>query len=769
MSKARYTAAACRLAVAVSMLAGGGWQAAHAQEATSASDASLSNNTIIVTARRRDENLQDVPIAITAVGSQTIEDLGISDVQDLEAIEPTLSVSPSSGYVNKPVFGLRGIRPAESIYGQDPTVAVYFADVVQSPAQGSNLGMYDLENIQVLKGPQGTLFGRNTVGGAILLTPRKPGDSFGIDAMFGAGSFGLIEAELGIDLPITPSMRLRLAGRMIDSDGYQTNVADNDLNGTKYGGEETKSIRATLVGDLTDRIENTIVATYDRRKANGRMQVLQAINPSNSLIGAYTFFFGTGFFDALERAEGRDIHDVETDIDNYDNVEAWSITNSTVAELSDTLTLKSILNYREVDSYVQIDLDSSPIRRILTSEDQYAYLNHYSAELQLQGDTDRFDWVLGGFYYHEEGVEFSPGYFFEMIIPAINPIEQGARADNTSYSVFAQGSYELTDQLTLTAGARMNWDKKKLTITTPGGRECALYTQNPENCGIPLSESFSQPTGTLSLDYQATPDLLFYVTSRLGYRSGGFNLRGSDANELVAFEPETVIDVEGGMKATYDVGGMRMRTNVAIYNQWYDDIQRTVAVQRVNGSPGSAVQNAAKATVFGIEFNQMVQPVEPLTFDVSYAYTKPKYKDYTDPFTMADLSETPFHFTPRHSVSIRGTFEQDLGDAGTFRLVGNAAWQDDVWIHPLHTSVTIAQHPADLIPLLKQEAFWLANVSATLEDIGGTGLALQGYVKNLFDKEYKLGGIQLYTGATGFISAAYGRPREAGVQLRYSF
>ena len=775
---------ASQLALAVSIFSCAAiTDVAFAQEAdlNSRPSAAADDDAIIVTARRRDENLQDVPIAITAVNSETLQDLRVTEATDLEGIEPSFSVSPASGYVNRPVYGLRGIRPTEAIYGQDPTVAIYFADAVQSPAQGSNLGFYDLENVQILKGPQGTLFGRNTVGGAVLLTPRKPKGEFGANAMIGLGEYGLFETELGIDIPLAPTFNVRLAGRTIDSDGYQTNVGPGPFNGTKYGGEKTRSLRATIVANLTPEIENTTIATYDNKDTNGRIGVLQAINPANALVRGYDARPGRPLSAALARAQSRDINKVESDIPNYDDVEAWSITNTTVARLNDSLTFKSILNYREVDTRTSLDIDST-IEPILHSFPQVSNLDHHSVELQLQGDHDRLDWVVGGFYYHEKGLEFSPGIFFPALIPAINPINQGAIASNTSFSVFAQGSYNLTDQLTVTAGGRMNWDRKKLTLLSKNGAICALRvldTSTPapndsvrlpaDACTLPLQDNFSQPTGTISIDYKINSDVLVYATSRLGYRSGGFNLRADEPIEYDPFQPETVIDVEAGVKASYSAGPLRMRTNLAIFNQWYDDIQRTVAVENFGGTPGSAVQNAAKATVFGVEVNQMIRPIEQLTFDISYSYVKPQYKGYTDPFTGADLTDTPFPFTPRHSVSLRGTFEEQLGEFGEFRFTTNAAWQDDIWINSLHTSAIIDAHPAAILPLLKQDSYWLVDISAGLNNIAGTGIDVQGYIRNVFDKEYKIGGVQLYTGATGTINAVYGRPRTAGVQVRYSF
>lgn len=733
-------------------------------------------NDIVVTARRRAENLQDVPIAITAIPQETLENLQISGAEDIEILEPSLSVSPASGYPNKPVYSIRGIRPTEAIYGQDPTVAIYFADVVQSPASGSNLGFYDLENVQVLKGPQGTLFGRNTVGGAILLTPKKPDDFFSGYVEVGVGSYGMLEVEAAADIPVSDTFRVRIAGQAIESEGYQTNVAPGPLFGQKLGGEETRSIRLTAVWEPAYGIENTTIFTYDDKDTNGRGTVIQAANPDHALIR------GTpGIFDAIERAQGRDVHDVETDVRAYDNVSAWSLVNTTTAELNDELTLKSILAYREVDTELTGDLDATPLN-LLNLGNQTSDLQHYSAELQLQGDSlgGRLDWVLGAYYYHEEGTEFSPGSFFPHLT-GIGAIEQGAFVDNDSYSLFAQASYDLTDTLTVTAGARMNWDTRRMNLLSMTDGNCTLKVFDPadptqlvplpaDQCEMSMKETFSQPTGTVSIDYQVTPDVLVYATSRLGYRSGGFNLRADRPELYVPFDPETVIDVEVGTKADWAIGPVNIRTNIAVYNQWYDDIQRTVAALSTLGTPISRVENATSAEVFGIEVQQTIQPTDDLTLLFSYTYIDPQYGSWTNPVTGADLSDTPFFFTPTHAGNATLIYERPLaGDLGTLHFTANAAYTGKHWINALHTSEIIDQHPAEIRPLLQQEAYWLVNLSAGWRNIYDTNIDVLAFVRNLTDEEYKTGGVQLYTGASGFISAAYGEPRTYGVQVRYSF
>jgi iron complex outermembrane receptor protein len=747
---------------------------------TAMPEAAAGLDAIVVTARRRTENLQNVPIAITAIPQETLNNLRVAEAEDLEVLEPSLSVSPASGYPNKPVYSLRGIRPTEAIYGQDPTVAIYFADVVQSPAAGSNLGFYDLESVQVLKGPQGTLFGRNTVGGAILLTPTRPGDVFSGYVEAAVGSYGLLEIEAAADIPVSDTLRIRVAGQAIESEGYQTNVAPGPLFGSKLGGEKTRSARLTAVWEPTAEIENTTIFVYDDKETNGRGTVFQAANPDHPLISATP-----GLQDAVQRAANRDVDDIEGDIRAYDNVSAWSVINTTTADLSDDLTVKSILAYREVDTALSGDLDATALN-LLNLPNQRSDLQHYSGELQLQGDSlgGRLDWVAGAYYYHEEGTEYSPGTFYPQVT-GIGLLQQGASVDNDSYSVFAQASYDLTEKLTLTAGARMNWDTRRLTLLSKTDGNCTLQVADPndpdglvrlpaDQCSLPLEKSFSQPTGTLSVDYQVTPGILVYATSRLGYRSGGFNLRADRPDLYEPFDPETAIDAEIGAKADWSIGTVDLRTNVAVYNQWYDDIQRTVAALGNSGSPISAVQNAASAEVFGIEVQQTIQPTDGLTVLLSYTYIDPKYNEWTeiDPATqqVVDISDTPFFFTPTHSGNATLIYEHPLpSDRGTLHFTTNAAYTGKHWINALHTSRVIDQHPAEILPLLQQEAYWLVNASAGWRGIYGTNIDVMAFVRNLTNERYKTGGVQLYTGASGFITAAYGEPRTYGLQVRYSF
>ncbi|MFT4046210.1 MAG: TonB-dependent receptor [Solimonas sp.] len=731
---------------------------------------------VLVTARRREERAQSVPLSVSVLGSEALEDRHIQNLDDLQSVVPALSVSATSGRPNSPVYSLRGIRPTESVYGQDPTVAVYFADFVLSPAEGTNLGLYDLSSVQVLKGPQGTLFGRNTTGGAMLLTPRRPGHAFASDVMVGYGSYGLAETQVGIDMPLAETFALRLAGRTVNSDGYQTNVEDGPLHGDKLGGENTRSIRLSALWNPRDDIENYTVLSYDRKSTNGRGSQLVDVNPDNTYMQYYDGTSLPSIMDALARARSRNVNDVESDMRQYDDIDVWSVIDTLTVQIGGGLTLKSIAGYRDFQTGSSFDIDSTEIPGLLTAGPQKSTLQHASYELQLLGTAfdDRLNWVTGLYYYFEDGFQQSPGDVFLQLNPTGNPYTQRGDVRNMSYSLFAQGTYRLDERWSLTAGVRGTRDDKEMTVSSHTPTACALEDADGnqlalDHCAMKLSDSFSQPTGTLSVDYKPREHVLLYLSSRLGYRAGGFNLRADTPVEYEPFDPETVTDLELGTKTDWTLADWKMRSNLALYNQWYNDIQRTVAAPNASGVPGSAIQNAAKATVFGVELEQTIAPTRHLSLQLNYAYTLPKYEAWSDPATGYDESRTPFYFTPRNAGNATLSYTLPLrGDAGALLFSAIGSYKSHTWINALQTIKDIRATPLEDRKWLQQDEYWLLDLNASWTEVMGSKFDVSAYMKNVTDTEYAVGGVQLYT-TIGIITRAYGEPRTYGMQLRYRF
>ncbi|WP_439134081.1 TonB-dependent receptor, partial [Pseudomaricurvus sp.] len=386
---------------------------------------------------------------------------------------------------------------------------------------------------------------------------------------------------------------------------------------------------------------------------------------------------------------------------------------------------------------------------------------------------DALEWVAGLYWYYEDGFEHSPGDVLLSLQPAANPFDQTAEMHNNSYSLFGQGTYHFNDAWSLSAGLRWTYDDKEMTLSARTPSTCALQDASsvplPQSeCKVELSESFSQPTGSLSLEYTPNDSTMLYASSRLGYRAGGFNARATRPVEYEPFDPETVIDLELGSKVDWAIGDWSMRTNVALYQQWYDDIQRTVAVVGPTGAPGSAVENAAEATVLGLEVEQTISPTENLTIMLQYAYTDPEYKAWEEPATGVDLSDTPFFFTPENAFTATVSYRYPMGNAGTLSIGASASWQDDIWLNALQTSAVIESTPSSVYPALQQEDYWLVGLTLGWENVMGSNIDFSAYAKNLTDEEYAVGGVMLYPNL-GLSTKVYGESRSYGMQLHYQF
>ena len=265
---------------------------------------------VMVTARRKEENLQDVPIAITAFSNDDLRENGITQLDDLRTNVPSLNVSVGGSSTNTPVVSLRGQRPAETLITLDPAVPLYFADVALTPTQGTNLSMYDLQNVQVLKGPQGTLFGRNSTGGAVLFTPKTPGDELGGYLEAQGGDYDMWGLEGAVDVPVGDQLRFRLAGKAVKHDGYQSNKADNALReNDKFWDEDSKGVRLSMQWSPTDSFDNLSIFDWSKNDMSARVPTPVAFNPSVEPYGCTlcgltnTFFNSFGEFSRVRGFE----------------------------------------------------------------------------------------------------------------------------------------------------------------------------------------------------------------------------------------------------------------------------------------------------------------------------------------------------------------------------------------------------------------------------------------------------------------------------------
>lgn len=709
---------------------------------------------IVVTARRRDERLLDVPVAVTALSAKLLDQQAVHNTEDLRYAVPSLQVSPTPFGAAVPGYTIRGQRQLETIITQDPSVGIYFADVVQQRPHGTNAALYDLGSVQVLKGPQGTLFGRNTTGGAVLFNPAKPTDQFGGTFSVSGGNYDLWRGTLVLNVPLSEQLMVRVAGQITRRDGYNYNLT----NGLRTDDERTESGRLSVRWKPSDTITNDLVFNYFHQDDSGSGFAVTGIRAIDDPVHPNNLAASTpGALASFARQKTRSVHIIENSLQPAARTDSWGIANTTEILAGDSLTIKNIFGYRHVKATNTLDFDGTPTKIFETSN--LLDTNQVSNELQLIGHTsdNRFNYIGGAYFFRESGDDTQTSFL------AGQRINDGA-GTNVSYSAFLQGGYKLTDKFTLTAGGRYTIDERKLIARSKIGTPlvCRLTDASGarlDPCSKTVQTSFSSPTWLVSLDYKPSRNTLFYVAHHRGYRSGGWNLRSLTPATFIPFKPETVYDIEGGAKL--ELLDRKLRINAAIYHQWYKNIQRTVSFVPPGGTAVStSVINAADATIDGGELEVNIRPVQLLELNGSLAVTKARYKSFRD--ACCDLSQNRFTQVPEFQANGYVRFNlpipSEQGDAG-------------IQLGIYHQS---SMEENDLNDPIKIKPYTLLDLTANWNRVVGSQFDMSFFVKNLTDKEYFTSAVSQYSydaqhRALGIVASTIGAPRTVGVELKYHF
>ncbi len=793
---------------------------------------------VVVTARRREELLQDIPVAVTALSSDYLREQSITRLEDLGIHVPSLRISSGGTGTNSPLITLRGQRPSTVTITEDPAVPIYFAEVVLTPTQGTNLAMYDLANVQVLKGPQGTLFGRNSTGGALLFTPQRPGEEFGGYTEVRLGDYDLVHLEGAVDLPVSDTLRLRLAGISIDRDGYQSNVADNTLRGDdQFWDEDSYGVRVSMDWTPNDRFSNLTTVAYDQNDMINPVPVPQAFNSdaglgqltnvvyNGRLGGAFGTPVGAFVDEALARQRTRDWDKIETDVLGRDKVENWFAANTTEYRLTDNLSIKNIFGYRDLDQESTTDADGTALQIFgaITSQTLPQTRNappgvvtatQYSDELQLLGEAfdSRLEWIAGAYWMNMDGSQTLPTeviganpawpdgpspivqldqvwYFAQNGFLQDSP---NGDAENETYALFGEGTWTFNDRWSVTGGLRQTWDDRKMTVknfSLDAGSlvyGCAVMDENnqllPNNaCARSVDESFDKLTWRGSLNWTPTEDMLLYGSVSTGYRSGGFNLRGVNNFSLQPFEPEEVTTYEIGHKTDWDLWNMAsMRTNLAVYAQKFDNIQKTLSGTNPDtGAFETYTANAAKADINGVEFDVTMAPTANLVMSVAYSYVDASYSEWDrvvsdeNGISVVDYSNAPFVYIPENSLTASVSYTLPLSESiGEVTLTASAYWQDTMQTNDgafrwpdLGWSEENLQESLDTV---QADDYTVAHFRADWSGVMGSNFDLAAFVNNAFDEEYITGGLSV-PDSLGWVAASYGAPRTYGASLRWTF
>lgn len=698
------------------------------------------NGEIVVTARRREERLQDVPVAISAVSGDALQSRAITNVEGLRFTVPALVVSPTPFGAASPGYTIRSQRQLESIISQDPSVGIYFADIVQQRPQGTNTSLYDIASVQVLKGPQGTLFGRNTTGGAVLITPAKPEFEPGGSLSVMVGDYGQHALTGVANLPLSSTLAIRVAGNITRRTGYFDNVA----TGQKVDSQRTESGRASLLWQPDDRFSSLTIGTYFHEDDAGLGFFPYALRPGSA---AATFPGYQADFDASQRRGDRTI---SNNLQPLVKIDSFSVSNTSTLRLGD-VTLKNIFGYRDVKTFGSFDFDASAVT-LFESRNDFSS-NQWTEEFQVLGKIGpSIDFITGAYWFNERGRDTQSSVLFGTRI-------NDGLGDNSSTSLFAQGDWKVSPTLTLTLGGRYTWDERSLFAFNKLNGQCRLVATNVpvtspgaqrlDPCVRQSTVDFRAPTWLATLSWRPVDDVMLYGTYSRGYRSGGLPLRANLPAETVPFAPEFVDNFELGLKSEFL--DRRVRFNAAAYFDKYRDIQRTLSF----GTPlTTVVLNAADARIWGGEADLMIRAVRWFELNATAAYSKNQYGSFTGP-GLGDLSGNRFAFAPELIYTIGGrvvaTFPGNNGELSA-RLD---------WFH--QSSIYVADINDIPIP-----AYGTLDAGVEWQRLFGLPLDLRAFVKNVTDRHYFSGGVSTYpsNGLSGFFPGA---PRHFGVELKAHF
>jgi iron complex outermembrane receptor protein len=800
-----------------SIMAAGAAHAQSAPQADAAASAGSGYGDIVVTARRREESIQRVPVAVTAVTSEQIAERGIQTTEDLQKLVPGVIFSGAGGS-ESPTFFIRG-QGRDVIGAALPSVITYFNEVPLN-ARGSTIPTFDVANVQVLKGPQGTLFGRNTTGGAVLYYSQKPTYDFGGYAQATLGDYSWHALEGAVNVPlIADKLAVRVAGQYTSRAGYTKDMTGNrdpdNLNNHAF--------RVSVLAEPVEGLKNTTVFDYYWSRTNSTAVQALGFSPViTNNFGNYSNFIGylahVALAPVLNPAQQQALVDgfacttsIDCNVDqqvarqlaagprktwsnpnyqpeNYSRV--WGITNTTEFDLGG-VSVKNIFGYRQSSTRLNSNSDGLPVSMLVG--DTHDSTKQVSDELQISGKAlgDKLNYILGAFYLKvsPNGEQVLPLQFLNpaSISPDAWPISSSGNAllTDESKALFANVGYEIVPGLRFNAGFRHTWDKESICgytdIFSEAGRAKSLAdckatvadimaggggATGAAAAGIDKSAKFEANTWSVGLDYQATPDLFVYGVARRGYRAGNFNTPslGGILTPYQTYTPQFVTDFEIGVKADWRMGGVRGRTNVAAFHSNFTKLQRQISAIPANfdgdNNPAndptgtSVVVNGGKSRVQGIEVSGYISPVPSLTFDYGVSYIDAKFTELSAPPIFVGLAGGDAKFN--------STPKWSYSVQGRYQLPVKLAGGDVVlrgsyyWVDDY------------IVGALNFPSHHTIDAAIDINHIADSGLNLSFFVNNLTNEAYLLHSV-LSGNSPGVFSADYAAPRMYGVRARYNF
>lgn len=700
---------------------------------------------IIVTAQKRAENLQDVPLSVSAITGETLERMHQQDLTQITATVPNVQVQVNGGLSLAASYVIRGIGIAAN---PSPYVGTEVGTVIDGVVASSNtLGLidqFDVERIEVLRGPQGTLFGANTTGGVINFITRQPTGEFGSYGQLTIGNYNRIDAQAAVNVPLTETLAAKIAVSHRSRDGFYTNL----YTGEKIGGLNSTIVRGYLRWAPVDGIDATWI-TEIRRLRNGTDVLLNISYPGE------VFYRPNTPRDFKLYSDVPDQHDTDT-ISNTLTVNA----ETSIGDLT------SVTNYSHYNSYGFQDIDGI---------DLYGYAQlgrdkgwQFSQELRdVIRPAAGLEWLIG--LYAQLWGYNSAGQGYTAFVDPRGFSVNLARQRTTNLAAFTQVYWDITDRLRLQGGLRVSYERVRLsadasTWVRPAGTDPALGfgnfvgaikdpypANNPPTTG---QESWTNLGGKIGLDYRATDDVLLYGFYARGFKSGGFNGRVTSAADIGPYNPEFVNSYEVGLKS--DLFDKHLRFNLSFFlNKWSDMQVNQVLYRGTPPQASSTILNAAAATTKGFEIEAEVVPSRFFRVSGTLGYLDAAYDNFvtrTSPTTTIDYSGRPLVYSPKWNGSITATGTFDVGggksDASVQYVYNGPRWGN------------YTQAPSERL-----DAYSLVNANLNWSPADAKW-SIGVWARNLFDKRY----LSLALDAPPLFSEGlFGNPREFGIDFKFNF
>ena len=727
--------------------------AAFAQDAastdTGTSRSATTLDAVKVTARKREETLQDVPVAVTAFTPETIDKLNIQDLGDLGAQVPNLTIYAARGSTSTATAYIRGVGQADPLWGVDPGVGIYLDDVYIARPQGALLDVFDVGRIEVLRGPQGTLYGKNTIGGAIKYISRGlPKETEGF-ASITVGNYNQLDAKAAIGGELggeDSGLRGRIAVASMNRDGFGTNL----LTGQEVSDKEINALRAQLGAYSREDFDVQFAFDWVDDKSGVRGAKMLAPNP---------------FAPGVAPLDSR--YDIRSGMPNINNTEIKGVSATVNWRPNDSWALKYVVAKRESDTETNIDFDTLP-NKIADVKAFYSD-QQVSHEVQVNYDAGgRARGVVGLYGFNGDAGGQVLNNFFNLSFGDTQGV-----VNTESIALYTDWTIDLSERLSLGAGARWTDEEKHARVlnrcytnanfTTLAVR-CTATNPTPIAANFDKTTSFKNLSPKVSLDFRLTPDIMIYGLAARGFKSGGYNIRAQSVQFPLSAEPfedEKVDSFEIGSKMAFM--DQRLFLNLAAFHNKYEDIQLSVFTSYDSDGDGindaffGDFTNAGKGTVNGVEVEYQFLPTQNWLISGNLAWLDAKYDEFLTELpdgSVVNLADSQkFTNAPDFSGAVNVEYRTDLANGGNLSARVGYYYQSEVW------------PTTDLSTAIRQDGYGLINAGVIWRASDAWSFSLQG--TNLADKEYRTTGYNI--AALGVLTGFYGAPRQYSLTARYSF